>query len=116
MTARRPTVEDAPAHRDIVVVGASEGGTEALSAFVAGLPVDLPAAVFVTLHSHASSESRLPEILTRHGALRARHAIHGERIAAGRIYVAPPDNHLMLRPGYVQVVRGPKENGFRPSV
>jgi two-component system chemotaxis response regulator CheB len=106
----------APRHRDIVVVGASEGGIEALSAFVAGLPADLPAAVFVVVHARAGVESRLPELLTRRGPLRARHAVHGERIAPGRIYVAPSDDHLLLRPGYVRVVRGPKENGFRPSV
>src|SRR5207237_6289601 len=47
---------------------------------------------------------------------RARHGIHGEAITPGRIYVAPPDTHLTVRPGFVQVLRGPKENGFRPSV
>lgn len=101
---------------EIVVVGASEGGVQALSEFVAGLPPDLPAAVFVTMHGRADFESRLAEILSRRGPLPARLALHGERIVPGRIYVAPPDNHLLLRPGYVRVVRGPKENGFRPSV
>jgi two-component system chemotaxis response regulator CheB len=42
--------------------------------------------------------------------------MHGEATVPGRIYVAPPDNHLMLRPGYLHVVRGPKENGHRPAV
>jgi two-component system, chemotaxis family, protein-glutamate methylesterase/glutaminase len=101
---------------DIVVVGASEGGIEALSVLVAGLPADLPAAVFVVIHSRPGTESRFPELLSRRGPLRARHAIHGEPIVPGRIYVAPPDDHLLLRPGHVRVVRGPKENGFRPSV
>src|SRR6185312_13505654 len=96
--------EPAARHRrDIVVVGASEGGIDALSGFVAALPAELPAAVFVAVHS-------------RPGPLRARYAIHVDRIVKGRIYVAPPDTHLQLRPGYIQVVRGPKENGFRPSV
>src|SRR3954469_5830907 len=102
--------------RDIVVVGGSEGGAQALLTFVAGLPADLPAAVFATLHTHASTQSQLAEMLTRRGPLPARLAIHGEPIVPGRIYVAPPDNHLLLRPGFVQVVRGPKENGFRPAV
>ena len=105
-----------PHGRDIVVVGGSEGGTQALLAFVAGLPADLPAAVFATLHTHAGTESKLADLLTRRGPLPARLAIHGEPIVPGRIYVAPPDNHLLLRPGHVQVVRGPKENGFRPAV
>jgi two-component system chemotaxis response regulator CheB len=102
-------------HRDIVVVGASMGGVEALKALVRDLPADFPATVFVVLHLGLGSQSLLPEILSR-GALRASHALHNEKFLPGRIYVAPPDNHLMLRPGYMHVARGPRENGHRPSV
>jgi two-component system chemotaxis response regulator CheB len=103
-------------HHDIVVVGASTGGIDALSRFVAGLPADLPASVFVVLHMQPGFASVLPEMLSRRGPLRAAHAIHGEPIVPGRIYLAPSDNHLTVRPGSVQVVRGPKENGHRPSI
>lgn len=106
---------EAPVH-DILVVGASTGGIEALGQLVAGLPADLPAAVFVVLHMQPGFASVLPEMLARRGPLRATHAIHGEPIMPGRIYLATPDNHLTLRPGFVQVVRGPKENGHRPSI
>ena len=98
------------------MVGASSGGIEALSQLVAGLPADLPAAVFLVLHMQPGFRSVLPELLSRRGPLRAAHAIHGEPIVPGRIYLAPPDNHLTLRPGGLQVVRGPKENGHRPSI
>jgi two-component system chemotaxis response regulator CheB len=101
---------------DIVVIGASAGGVQALSQLVADLPADLAAAVFIVLHVHPSFSSSLPELLSRRGPLRAAHAIHGEAIIPGRIYLAPPDNHVTLRPGFVQVVRGPKENGHRPAV
>ena len=101
---------------DIVVIGASSGGVEALFEIAAGLPSDFPAAVFMALHMGAGFASRLPELLSQRGPLRATHAMHGEAIVPGRIYVAPPDNHLMLRPGYLHVVRGPKENGHRPAV
>jgi two-component system, chemotaxis family, protein-glutamate methylesterase/glutaminase len=104
-----------PGH-DIVVIGASAGGVEALSQLVAGLPADLRAAVFIVLHSHPNFSSSLPELLSRRGPLHAAHAIHGEAIVPGRIYLAPPDNHVMLRPGFVQAIRGPKENGHRPAV
>src|SRR5215471_18056132 len=97
------------AHHDIIVVGASTGGVEALGQLVAGIPADLPAAVFVVLHMQPGFASVLPEMLSKRGPLRAAHAIHGEPIVPGRIYLAPPDNHLMLRPGYMQVLRGPKE-------
>jgi two-component system chemotaxis response regulator CheB len=102
--------------RDIVVVGASAGGVEALSRFVEALPCDFPAALFVVLHVPAHSPSRLPEILTSRGPLKAFHAEDGEPISRGRIYVAPPDRHLLLEKNRVLVKNGPKENRFRPSV
>jgi two-component system chemotaxis response regulator CheB len=58
----------------------------------------------------------LPEILSRRGPLPAVHARHGETIAAGHIYVAPPDYHLRVRDGTVVLTRGPHENNSRPSV
>jgi two-component system chemotaxis response regulator CheB len=76
----------------------------------------LTAAVFVVVHTAAGYESALPEILSRRGALKATHALHGEPVTNGHIYVAPPDNHMLLRPGYLAVQRGPKENGSRPAV
>jgi two-component system, chemotaxis family, protein-glutamate methylesterase/glutaminase len=102
--------------RDIVVVGASAGGVEALAGLAAALPADLPAAVFVVLHLPATGTSALPDILSRHGPLAATHAKDGEPIENGRIYVAPPDHHLLLRTGHVHLTRGPRENGHRPAV
>jgi two-component system chemotaxis response regulator CheB len=104
-----------PGH-DIIVVGASAGGVEALSELVRGLPGDLPAAVFIVLHVPAQSPSILPQILARAGKLPATHALDGEEIAPGRVYIAPPDNHLLVERGHVRVVRGPKENRCRPAV
>jgi two-component system chemotaxis response regulator CheB len=104
-----------PAH-DIIVVGASAGGVEALIALVGGLPADLPAALFVVLHIPPYGESHLPAILTHHGPLPAAHSTHGEAIAPGRIYVAPPDHHLLIRNGHVELTRGPHENASRPAV
>ncbi len=103
-------------NRDIVVVGASAGGVDAVLELVAGLPADLPSAVFVVIHMQAGFASTLPELLTRRGQLKAAHAVHGEAVVSGKIYVAPPDTQLLIRGGYIEVVRGPKENGHRPSV
>jgi two-component system chemotaxis response regulator CheB len=58
----------------------------------------------------------MPHILGRAGKLPAAHAMDGERITSGRIYVAPPDRHLLLKRGHVHLVAGPKENGCRPAV
>lgn len=103
--------------RDIIVIGASAGGVETLRALVSGLPEDLPAAVFVVVHiSPEVQKSFLPNILSRAGPLPARHAVDGEPVQAGRIYVAPPDRHMILRPGHVHLTRGPRENRTRPAV
>jgi two-component system chemotaxis response regulator CheB len=102
--------------RGVVAVGASAGGVEALRALVAGLSTELPAPVLVTQHIGQGARSQLPEILTRAGALPAAHARHGERVRAGRIYVAPPDWHLLVHDGVVQLSAGPTVNRHRPAV
>ncbi len=101
---------------DIVVVGASAGGVEALTALIRELPADLPAAIFVCLHVPPHSPSHLPTILAHKGPLPVTHAVHGEAIVHGRIYVAPPDYHLLVRRGHVELSHGPRENRSRPAV
>jgi two-component system chemotaxis response regulator CheB len=100
----------------IVVIGASSGGLDALRVLVAALPTNLAASVLVVLHTQEEYRASLPEILSRHGPLRAVHPVLGERLEPGLIYVAPPDNHLLVRAGYVDIKRGPTEDGYRPSV
>ncbi|MCY1046446.1 chemotaxis protein CheB [Corallococcus sp. bb12-1] len=104
------------ANHDIIVIGASTGGVEALSRLVGSLPVDLPAAVLVVLHVAPHRRSYLPEILSRSGPLPAHHPQHGEPLKVGHIYVAPNDRHLLVEAGHVKVVKGPRENGHRPAV
>jgi two-component system, chemotaxis family, protein-glutamate methylesterase/glutaminase len=104
-----------PPGRDIVVVGASAGGVEALRTLVARLPEDFPAAMFVVLHVPPTS-SVLPAILTRAGRLPAAHARDGDELRHGQIYIAPPDYHLLLEDDVMRLARGPRENGHRPAV
>jgi two-component system, chemotaxis family, protein-glutamate methylesterase/glutaminase len=101
---------------DVVVMGASAGGIEALSRIASQLPADLPAAVYMVLHVSAGATSALPAILSRRGPLVATHPRSGEATQRGRIYVAPPDHHLVLEPGRVLLSRGPRENRVRPAV
>jgi two-component system chemotaxis response regulator CheB len=102
-------------HRDTIVVGASSGGVPALSDLCRALPSDLPASVFVVLHIGAR-HSNLPRILSSSGALPAVHARDGEVSMPGKIYVAPPDHHMLLEEGKVRLTRGPKENHTRPAI
>lgn len=102
--------------RDVVVIGASAGGVEALSALVRELPADLGAAVLVVVHLAAEQKSVLPRILSAAGPLPATHAHGGETIVPNRIYVARPDHHLVIHDDHLRVVRGPRENGHRPAI
>jgi two-component system chemotaxis response regulator CheB len=102
--------------RDIIVIGASAGGIEAVSQMVAALPGDLPAALFVVVHIAPTGAGLLPDILNRAGFLPALNAVDGAPIKPGRIYMAPPDFHLLLFEGRMKLSHGPRENRHRPSV
>ena len=101
---------------DIIVIGASAGGISALAKLVAPLPPSFAASIFVTVHIPEHSRSALPTILSQKGHLPALNPVDGEAIQMGRIYVAPPDRHMLIKRGFVHLVRGPRENGARPSV
>ncbi|ACC76050.1 chemotaxis protein CheB [Paraburkholderia phymatum] len=100
----------------IFVIGASQGGIEAISALIAQLPADFPAPVFVAQHIAASSLGGLPRILGRAGSLPAAHPRDMEIFERGKVYVAPPDRHMLLQRGYVCLSRGPRENHVRPAI
>src|SRR5687767_903269 len=102
--------------KDIVVVGASAGGIEALRVLIGALPADFSASLFIVVHTSPGAPSMLADILARSGRLPAITPDDGERIQAGTIYVAPPDRHLLVEPNRVRVTRGPKENRFRPAI
>jgi two-component system chemotaxis response regulator CheB len=104
------------ANKDVVVIGASAGGMEALRTLVSRLPADLPAAVFVVWHMSPGVKSVLAMVLDSAGPLRAGTPKDGDPIEAGRIYVAPNDHHMLLERDYIRIARGPKENRFRPAV
>jgi two-component system chemotaxis response regulator CheB len=121
MTAADTRLRNAPAAvpaagHDIVVLGASAGGVQALCEVMDGLPPNLPAAVFVVLHVAPHGHSALPAILSRLGCLPASHPVDGEEIQPGRIYVAPPDRHLAIEGSQIQLSRRASENGHRPAV
>lgn len=101
---------------DIVVIGASAGGMKALKQLVAQLPSNFPCALFIVWHVAPQHPSMLPQILAGSCPLPVAHAIDKEAIQPGRIYVAPPNHHMLVEPGHVRVTKGPKENRFRPSI
>lgn len=102
--------------KDIIVIGASAGGIDAIRTIAAALPAGFPGTLFVVVHVSADAPRVLEVILDKAGPLTALIPENGERIVPGRIYVAKPDFHLVIEPGRVRLTRGPKENRFRPAV
>jgi two-component system, chemotaxis family, protein-glutamate methylesterase/glutaminase len=101
---------------NVVAVGASAGGVEALTHFAAGLPPDLPYAVLVVLHMPVGAPSVLARILDRSGPLPAAQALDQEPLEPGTIRVAVPNRHLLVDDHKVALSEGPTENGHRPAI
>ncbi|MGA8705655.1 MAG: chemotaxis protein CheB [Steroidobacteraceae bacterium] len=84
---------------DAVVIGASAGGVEGLSALLPALPKSTRAAVFVVLHQPREHHSVLAEIYAPRCALVVKEAVDKDPVQPGTIYFAPPDYHLLLDRG-----------------
>src|SRR5947209_20133197 len=102
-------------HHDVVVIGASAGGVEALSLLAQLLP-KLDASIFVVLHTGPAGPGMLATVLGHRGKWPAEVAEDNAPIRPGHIYVAPPDRHLVLERDHMRLVRGPLENRHRPAV
>jgi two-component system chemotaxis response regulator CheB len=102
--------------RDIIVVGTSAGGVEALPHLLRPLPQDLPAAVLIVQHQAPSRDPQLVNILKRNADIEVRWAEQGERFRSGCVYLAPPDVHLSFSNDHLALTGGPRENYARPSI
>jgi two-component system, chemotaxis family, protein-glutamate methylesterase/glutaminase len=104
------------ANRNLVVIGASAGGIEALQLLLSGLPPDLNAAVLIVVHTSSHSGSLLPRILERAGRLPVIHPEDGTPIQRGHVYVAPPNFQMIVERDLIRVIQGPRENLHRPAI
>ncbi len=102
--------------RDLVAVGASAGGVEALRHFASLLPGDFSPTVLVVVHRTSRGPARLADVLDGAGPLEARFAEDGIPLADGRIYVAPPDRHLMVSGSTLRITDGARVNRTRPAI
>ncbi|MEJ7601584.1 MAG: chemotaxis protein CheB [Kofleriaceae bacterium] len=105
-----------PQTRDIICIGCSAGGVEALPRIIQQLPKDLPASVFIVQHMAATETPYLVEILQRNTRLPIQWAEQGMRSERGQIYVAPPDVHLVFADEHLVLTRTARENHSRPSI
>lgn len=103
-------------NRDIVVIGASAGGISAVGELLATLRPPLDGSLFVVIHTSPDGAGLLPAVLARGNAWPIGYGEDGERFETSHVYVAPPDHHMLIKPGRLQIVRGPRENRFRPAV
>lgn len=104
------------ANRDLIVIGASAGGIEALEEVCRDLPADLGACVLLVVHMPPTGGPALQRILRRRTALEVVLASDGAPLHPGRLYVAAGDRHLLVDGSAVRVRPGPRENGHRPAV
>lgn len=103
-------------NRDIVAIGASAGGVEALKFLTSELPAKFDATVLITIHLAEDYVSSLDHILTRSGPLPAHFARGGDKIERGHIFIAPPSRHLLLDGDRIELGSGPRENNARPAI
>ena len=98
-----------------VVIGTSLGGVNALRELLGHLPSDLPAAIFITMHS-GGHPSRLPSLLAAVTSLPVSFATDEQQIQQGHVYIAPPDQHLLVGRHTMRLSWGAKENHTRPAI
>jgi two-component system chemotaxis response regulator CheB len=103
--------------RDIIVIGTSAGGLDALAKVVERLPPDFQASICIVQHmAPESTGEALLQHLRKRTSLHCRLAEDQERVRPGRIYIAPPDYHLLLQPHRLLVTKGARENRYRPAI
>lgn len=101
----------------IIVVGTSAGGMNALIEFVSQLKENIDAAFFIVMHlSRTSISDFLVHRLQPHTSLKCEVAYEDANIEKGHIYVAAPNQHLLVKKNKIILGRGPEENRWRPSI
>jgi two-component system, chemotaxis family, protein-glutamate methylesterase/glutaminase len=102
--------------RVVIALGASAGGLQAVLRIVSELPKNLPAAIAAVIHRSPTQVSHLAQVLGRRSSLPVTEALDGAPVERGRIYLAPPDLHLVLENDRFRLHRTPKVNFTRPAV
>ena len=104
-----------PLH-DIVAIAASAGGLTAFTRLLGALPESFDATIVAVQHLDPRRRSLMAEIIGRHSILSVREAVAGAHVRAGRVYLAPPDHHMLInRDGTVSLTHTELVNFVRPS-
>jgi two-component system chemotaxis response regulator CheB len=100
----------------MIVIGASLGGMKALRTILRSLPPAFPDAIAVVLHRHRDADESLVHFLSQESSLPVSEAVDKEPICSGRVYLAPPDYHLLVEPAYFSLSTDDPVQYARPSI
>ena len=101
----------------VVVIGVSSGGVQALKSLLGALPADFPLPLLIVQHISPDAGDGMARLLDDLCAIRVKEADEGERIAAGTVYLAPPNYHLLVeRDGLLSLAADGYVSYARPSV
>jgi two-component system, chemotaxis family, protein-glutamate methylesterase/glutaminase len=118
-TSKRIALDGLPystRYYDVVALGASAGGLNALSQVLKGLPKTFPSSIVVVQHVSPGHKSWIADLLGRSTQLTVKQAEHGEIMLPATVYIAPPDEHLLVAPGKVQLAHSQLVHFSRPSI
>ncbi|MET0390564.1 MAG: chemotaxis protein CheB [Polyangiales bacterium] len=101
--------------RNVIVIGASAGGFEAVRLLLAKLPADLPAFVGIVIHRGAASKVNWGPIFSRPGKLPVMEPQHAEQLKQGVVYIAPSDMHMTFDANNVLLDSSTKQHFTRPA-
>ena len=102
--------------RDVIVIGASAGGVQALLSLCQALPDDLPAVVGVVIHRSPWYRIDTAALYGFRARIRVREGRSGDSLAPGTVYFAPSDHHMMFNASGIELSRGPRVHFVRPAV
>ena len=115
MTKRRTRSSPARRECELIAVGASAGGLPALMKFVDGIDAEFPAVVVVQ-HLDPRHKSQMADLLARKTHKHVKEAEDGEPILAKTVYIGPPDEHLLVSQGRLQLAHSRLIRFSRPSI
>lgn len=101
---------------DIVAMGSSAGGLNALTHVLRSLPKNFPSSIVVVQHLSPEHKSMIAALLGRSSQMKIKQAVHGEIMLPGTVYIAPPDEHLLVGPGKIQLAHSQLVHFSRPSI
>jgi two-component system chemotaxis response regulator CheB len=116
----RKSAPTPPGNLEVVAIGISTGGPNALTQLIPAFPGNFPLPILIVLHMPVEFTATLARDLDRKSQLRVKEAAEGDPIVPGSILLAPGGRHMLVKREGKKVIigldDGPKENSCRPSV